>query len=50
MEKKQIIIVSVALVSGLLIGYLIGKKKEKKSSAEGDGDFKKGNYEKAWDN
>ena len=51
MDKKIIIFSALALVGGFALGYLCGKKKgEKTSSAMGDGDFKKGAYEKAWDN
>jgi len=58
MDKKTILFsFVVALVGGLVVGHLISKakghliskaKSEKKSSAMGDGEFKAGNYEKAW--
>ena len=46
-NKKVILIATATFLAGFLTCYFITKK-EKKSSADGDGEFKAGKYEKAW--
>ncbi len=46
--KKEVLISAGIIVLAFVGGYFYGKKTEKKSNAIGDGDFKAGNYEKAW--
>lgn len=52
MTNRELIISGVSAGLGALVMFLImrSKKLEKTSSAMGDGDFKKGSYEKAWNN
>jgi large-conductance mechanosensitive channel len=46
-KEKIIMLGAIGLIAGGGIGY--GGKKFVMSSADGDGEFRTGNYEKAWD-